>query len=265
MKKNIIIILCTTIGIALIGKFAVDLYYEENKDKKPDIEIEPIENSRFETLKSALKDSTYFKNSEITASTSKEVATVDGKYDISIKNGYYMMTIRDMNQIDKYCEIVDAIEQSLGAKEGESLLTCKETLNGSINVGDITADIYDTYKVLTVSSETPAKLYNVENSHGNDDLISVDEINYNIKIDDYLLTSMSTNFIKESNQYNICGNIYNAKEKEGKLIFSIYDNDSNKVNEKEYAYSNSTKKYLTFCVDFSLDIDNIKYYSVKKD
>lgn len=260
MKKTSFI----AIGVilVLIISAIVTIRVLDNKDREPGIEVEPIENTRFETLKKALKSSTYFKDSEIEPNDSKEIVTIDGKYDISIKSGYYMMTIKDTKLEDTYCEIVDAVEQSLGAYAGTSIETCKETLNGSINIGGISADIYDNYKVLTVNSDEPAKLYNIDNSHAKDDIISTDEINYNIKIDNYIITSMSTGFTKEAKLYNVCGHIYNSKKKTGDFVLKIYDKDKTELETKEYTYSNDTKKYKTFCVEFPLELDNVKYYSI---
>lgn len=260
MKKTSLIIV--GIILILIISAVATLRILDNKDREPNIEVEPIENTRFQTLKKALESSEYFKDSEITANDSKEIATIDGKYDISIKSGYYMMTIKDTKLESTYCEIVDAVEQSLGAYAGASIETCKETLNGSINIGGISADIFDNYKILTVNSDEPAKLYNIDNSHTADDIISTDEVNYNIKIEDYIITSMSTGFTKEAKLYNVCGHIYNPKKKTGDFILKIYDKDKNELDTKEYNYSNDTKKYHTFCVEFPLELDAAKYYSL---
>lgn len=250
--------------ILLIGAM-VTLRILGAKEREPNIEVEPIENTRYETLVKALKNSEYFKDSDITANDTKEIATIDGKYDISIKSGYYMMTIRDLKLENPYCEIVDAIEQSLGAKPAASIETCKETLSGSINIGGISADIFDTYKVLTVNSDEPAKLYNIDNSHVEDDVISIDEINYNIRFDDYIITSMSTGFTKEAKMYNVCGHIYNPKKKTGNFTFKIYDTNKEELDSKEFAYSNDTKKYQSFCVEFPMELDTVKYYSIGRD
>ena len=261
MKKALsifIILVLLGIGIFLFIK-KIDF-----SEREPSIEIEPIENTRFTILKNALLSSSYFAGANVDSNEKMDVLTVNGKYDIYIKTGYYQMTIKDTKQENKYCEIVDAIEQSLGLLPGKSIETCQKTLEGSINIGGISAEIYDTYKILTVNMEEPAKLYNIENSHVEEELIPVEEINYNIQIDNYLLTSMTTSFKENNKLYSICGHMYNKNKKSTKnFSISIYDVNKKLIDTKKYKYENDTKKYIPFCVDYSLESDTVKYYSIK--
>lgn len=262
MKKVSLILISTVLVISLGAVLLIRLVTDEHKNSN--LELDKIEEKRYTTLENLLKSSSKFKDSDITANESKEIVTIDKKYDITIKNGYYMMTVKNKEEEKIYCEVVDAVEQSFGKKEGASLETCEETLKGIIEIGGIAVELYDNYKILTVNSEEAAKLYDIDNSHGAKDIISVDEINYNIKIDDYIMTSISTAFTEEAKLYNVCGHIYNANAKNDKLIFKIYDANKEEIASKEYTYKNDTKKYKTFCTEFALDLDNVKYYSIEK-
>lgn len=263
MKKNktIIITIVTLIVIVLLGIIIFNVYSSQNKEES--IEIDPIETTRFDILKKAILSSDYFKDSSVIANESKEVASIDGKYDVAIKSGYYSMTIKDEKQEQYYCEIVDAVEQSLGGTAGKSIETCQMTLDGSINIGGISAEIYDSYKILTVNSEELASLYDSTSMREFGELISVDEINYNIQKDKYLLTSMSTGFTKEAKMYNVCGHIYNSYAKANdELLFTIYDANKNYIDQKTYTYKNDTKKYLSFCIEYEMEIDKVKFFSI---
>lgn len=254
----ILIILLTSLGAFLLIKKV------HITEKEPSIEIEPIENTRFENLKKIIKASPNFTNSEITSNEKKDILTIDGTYDISIKSGYYQMTIKDPKLENTYCEIVDTIEQNLGLLKGKSIETCQKTLEGSINLGGISAEIYDNYKILSVNIEKPATLYNEETSHKSEDKISVEEVNHNILIDKYLLSSMKTSYQTTTKLYSVCGNIYNSNKKAtNKFEIAIYDSNKKELASKKYSYQNDTKKYLPFCVDFELETDIAKYYSVK--
>ena len=96
------------------------------------------------------------------------------------------MNIKDVQDEEIYCNVVDAVELSLGLEKGKSLETCQNTLKGEMNLGGINVDFFDSYKVLTVKNDLLSTIYNVNNTHNENDPIFVDEINYNIKIEDYL-------------------------------------------------------------------------------
>lgn len=258
MKKFgliLIVVLC----IIILGNF-VSRFIKNSRAY--DIDVENIEDSRFTKLETALKNSKYFKDSTITFNKEKSLATIDNEYDVSLKNGAYLMMIKDLKKEADYCKIADAIEQSLGHPQDASLETCKETLNGTIGLGGISAEIFDNYKVLSVNAQEPAKLYKVENSHSKDELISTEEIDYDISIDDFVMTTITSKFNKDSNTYSVCGNIFNNKLKEGLFTLKIYDEQKEELLEKPLIYSNDTNKYKPFCVEFPLEIDKVKYYSI---
>ncbi len=259
-KRNIILIVIIVILIAV----AILVLYSKNDKKDEKIPLETKEETKSETLKNLLQESSYFKDSKITIDSEKQTVKIDDLYDISIKSGYYMMTIKDTKLESGYCNIVDAVETSLGLEAGSSIETCKKTLDGIINIGGITAEIYDDYKVLSVNSEEKAILYDITREHKEKELISIDEINYNIDIDNYLFTSMTTGFTEASKEYSVCGHIYNKNNKDKEFLFKIYDIDKNILNEQKFTFANDTKKYLSFCVDFPSDKNNIKYYSIEE-
>lgn len=257
MKRTTILI-----GAALIllmgNHFIISLF---EKSREPKLEVETVETTRYKKLESIIKSSEKFKDAELTPNEKQTSMNIDGKYDIAIKQGSYMMTIKDEKLEGDYCEIVDIIEQSLGLEES-SIETCEQTLKGTVDLGGISAEIFENYKVLTVSSEEPAKLYKVKESHVEDELISTDEVDYEIAIEDFVFSSMRTNYTKDSKTYNVCGHVYNPKKKEGKFELAIYDEKKDRLAEKEYIYQNDTKKFQTFCIDFTLEIDSVKYYSI---
>ncbi len=258
MKKTIILLVASLLLFAT--SILVRELFEENRH--PTIEVEPIEKERFRKLRDILANSPYFKDSSFTEKDSHQTMIVDGTYDISIKPSSYSMTIKDDKPEETYCQIVDAIEMNLGAKEGASLETCRETLRGSIDLGGISAEIFDNYKVLTVKSDEPAKLYNREISHAFKDIISIDEEEYIIEEDDYIFTSMRTQYASSTKTYSICGHLFNPQKNTGSFTFTIYDDQKNPIGTKDYEYIKDTKKYKTFCVDFTLDQDSVKYYGV---
>lgn len=263
MKKNRVVVFIISLVLFILSVTSIRFVLLQNEEDN--FEVESIDKKRFEILKASLEKSGYFIGSDIEYDDVKRVASIDKDYDIHIKSGTYMMTIKDFNRENKYCEIVDAIEQGLGVQPGKAIDTCKETLNGSLNLGGISAEIYDNYKVLSVQSEEKAQLYDAANSHMENELISVDEINYNINIDDYLITSISTNFASSIKQYSLCGNIFNKNKKENDFFISIYDENKELLNGMVYQYRNETDKYISFCVEYNVERDNIKYYSINRN
>lgn len=257
---SLIIVICL-IGLSIL---IFSSRIKENK-RETSIEIEPIENTKLSLLKKTLESSTYFNNSNIVTNEANNSLIIDEKYEILIKTSYYQMTIKDQTLEDKYCEIVDAIEQGHGIIPGKSLETCKKTLEGSINIGGINAEIYDEYKVLSVNIDTPASLYNIDASHEDGDLIPVEEVSYNIQMDKYLLTSMKPSFQENTKLYSVCGNIFNpSKKASNEFKITIFDKEKKELASKNYKYENNTKKYIPFCINYPLETDTVKYYSITK-
>lgn len=262
MKKTLVFIFIGLIALGIITSAVLKL---KNGDREKDIDVEPASKTQFDTLKKSLLNYEAFKDSEITANADSTVASIDGKYDVSIKSGYYMMTIKDVRLESEYCKIVDAIEVGLGGKVGDSLTTCEETLAGRIGYSHIATDIYDNYKVLTVNYEEKSLLYDPENTRELEELISIDEINYNIKTKGYLFTSISTGYTKEAKLYNVCAHAYNPNSKaKDTFTVSLFDERKDLLKEKNFTYENDSKKFLSFCVDFDIDDNLIKYYSIKE-
>lgn len=262
MKKRNIILLIMLLFIIL----GVLIYFSVKKDNSitnnglPD---DNYETAQLDKLKNILEESEYFKESKYDFNKDTNVLSIDEKYDVYIKNGYYLMNIKDSKDEIVYCNIVDAVEMYFGLEKGKSIDTCKETLKGSINLGGINVEFFDTYKVLTVNSNELSSIYSNENSHKEREFIDIDEINYDIKIDDYLFTSMSFGFSNNVSLYSICGHIYNEKKNDKNFIISIYDNSKNLIDEKVYNFTTKTGRFETFCVDFDIEVDTVRYYSVR--
>lgn len=210
-----------------------------------------------------LKSYSKFKDSNIELDEKEQTAILDGKYKISIKNGSYMMKIEDKKTEKTYCEIADAIETFLGYKEGESVTTCEKTLAGAIDLGGISAEIYDTYKILTINSVTPANLYDASLEHKEAEMISLDEINYIVTVGDSLFTSMTTSFTEEVKDFAICGHVYNPKKDKAKFTIKLYDSNKAVVAEKSLEYTKEKNKYYSFCINHETNIDEIKFYSIE--
>lgn len=258
MKKTLIF----TGAIALLSIIGVLSIKILDTPREPDLETDSIEKVRLDKLVTILKKSTYFENSTFKNNETMDKLTVDDKYDISIKSGSYSMKIDDPKKEEGYCQIVDAVQQSLGKTAGKSIETCRRTLDGSIDMGGINAEIYDTHKILTVNSEETAKLYNIEASHEKDELIPTEEIDYDIKIDDYLFTSIHDKYSNEKSTHSICGNIYHPKNAKNTFLFTVYDEQKKELEKKTYEFQNDTKKFKTFCIDFTLKTNSVKYYSI---
>jgi len=257
-KKTILI---TILGILLIA-ISLTIYssFSKKNDTTHDYDLEP---TKIEILKKALLNYPDFANSKITTDKDKNTLTIDDKYEIVIKNGYYSMTIKNLKLESDYCRIVDAIEVSLGTKAGKSIETCEKTLDGSINLGGISADLYDTYKVLTVNSDEASTLFDTNKSHKEREIISKDEINYNITIGDYLFTSMSVNYTADNKTLKICGNVIKENENKDKTFtITTFDKDKKELDKKNYKYENETSKYVPFCIEYTRELDDVKYYSI---
>lgn len=253
-------IICILILAIIVGIFLIN-FKNDSTSKIPE---EPVKDSTIESeLERILKKSSYFKDSQYEFDKKNNTLKIDDKYIVSIKNGSYLMDIRDSKIEEAYCQIVDAIETHLGNGEGKSIETCKKTLEGSIALGGISAEIYDSYKVLTVNSGTPATLYDTDRTRTENELISEDEINYNVTIDNYLFTSMSTSYNESEKDLAICGHVYNEKNKENNFKIKIYDENKKQIDEKTFTYTNDKKKYLPFCVNYKLATDTVAYFSIE--
>lgn len=261
-KRKLIII---SVIILLIG-FIIALYLIAHKEATqsldPDLSNLP-QTSSLNKLKEIIISSEYFEKPKFKTDTENNKLTLNDKYDVIIKNGYYMMNIKDVKDEDVYCKIVDAVEMSFGVEKGKSIETCEKTLDGNLNMGGINVEFFETYKVLTVNSEEASTIYNVLNTYKSEELILVEELNYDIQIDKYLFTSMYGGYSDDIKVYSMCGNLYHPSDKEKEFVFTIYDENKNVIGEKNYLYNNSTNLYSTFCVNFENQIDIVKYYSVK--
>lgn len=226
---------------------------------------EKVETKEVTSLKTALKNYPAFKDSDVIVNEEQTSVRIDDKYDVTIKNNLYSMTIKDHNLESDYCKIVDAIETNLGADIGKSTITCEMTLDGTLNLGGISVEFFDTYKVLTVNADEKAVLYDTANNQENKDIISIDKINYGIDFDNYLFTSMSTNYLSDSKIFKICGNVAETKKtKDKSFTFTIYDESKNPLDNQTFEYKNDTEKYTPFCLDYTRNIDDVRYYSVEQ-
>lgn len=256
MKNTVtIIVIMMIIGVAILFRVATN-------DRREDLEVDNLERSQYTKLEGILKTYPELASSKITPDENYTSATIDGKYTVFIKTGNYMMTIKDEKDEETYCKIVDAIEISLGSLPTASLDTCHGTLDGTFSLGGISADIYENYKVLTVNASEPAKLYKKENTRREDELISVEELDYDVQVKDHTFTSIRTDYKEDTDNFSLCGNVYNEKNREDTLSVKLYDGAKNLIDSKDYLYTNETKKYIPFCLDFTMELNNVKYYSI---
>lgn len=251
-KKNIVILFLGAILTVIIIFF---------RGKNGEIIGHSPIRSKTDDLKRILIASGYFEDGDIVSSEDDSKLTIFEKYDIHIKNGNYLMYIKDAKNEDIYCEVVDAVNMNYGDKKGNSLDTCHKTLEGIISLGGINVEFFDTYKILTVSSTIQPKLYKVDSSHGENDVISVDEINYDIKIETSTFTLMSLK-LEEGKNAELCGNVHSPEVDEKTYIVNVFGDDKNILASKELLFSGNTDRYQSFCVVFD-DIDSpIAYYSI---
>lgn len=260
-KKHKLILLIISIFIIIVAVTIGIIAFKKNDDATK-LPLNSVEKTKLDNLEDALITSGYFAESNFSKDFENNKLVIDDTYDIFVKNGYYMMNIKDKKNDKTYCNIVDAVEMSLGQEKGKSINTCLETLKGTLNIGGINVEFYDTYRILTVNSEELASLYDISSSHDKNELISIDEINYNIDFDSYLFTSMSTGYTEDIKLFNLCGHVHSTKNKDTVFEFSLYDNNKNKIVSQEYQIDTSKDKYATFCVDYKLDANTVKYYSV---
>lgn len=237
--------------LIIIGIAAIFIINYRDREKTEDIGLETGVEFKVETLKNLLENSSYFSDSKIKANNEQGTVTIDKKYVITIKNSTYQMTIRDTKLESTYCKIVDVIENSLGAESGSTIDTCQKTLNGSINLGGINVEFFETYKLLTVNALEPSTLYLEENEKDETSVISTEENNYSVVIDDYIFTSILPNYLVDAKTLSICGNVYNPRKKANDTFnITLFDSNKNLLATKEYVYENTSKKYTSFCVEF---------------
>lgn len=260
MKKKVLI----GFIILVVAGVIAGIFYKLNE--KDEIDIDKVEEkTEYDVLKEILEKSSYFVDSDFTYGDTDSSLVIDGKYTVNIKSGTYSMTIKDANNEDKYCEIVDAIEKNFGATEGSSLETCKATLDGKFALGGISMESFDTYKILTVSSLEPATLYDEEKTKQEKEIISVDEKNFTLSIEEDLFSSLTSNYNMDKRTYSICGNVYHPQKSslEGFKV-KLYDETKNLLAENTYQYTETFERYMPFCVDISGEVANAKYYSIEK-
>lgn len=260
MKKKVII----GFLILIVAGVAAGIFYKMNN--KDEIDIDKIEEKTdYDVLKEILEKSSYFADSNFTRGETDNSLVIDEKYTVNIKSGTYSMTIKDVKNEDKYCEIVDAIEMNFGAIEGSSIETCKATLDGKFALGGISMESFDTYKILTVSSLEPATLYDEAKSKQEKEIISTDEKSFTLSIEGDLLSSMTSNYNIEKKIYSVCGNVYHPKKsKIDGFTIKLYDENKNPLAENTYKYTETFEKYMPFCVDINGEVANAKYYSIEK-
>lgn len=253
-------------GILVLTIFVVSIFITfiiVSNDNKDGVEIarENVSYSNFKNILSSKRD---FADSTYSYDPTNNKVTIDNKYDIYIKNGYYMMNISNDDDRNVYCEIVDAVEKSLGSKES-SMNTCNMTLDGVISLGGINSNDYGEYKVLTVNTNEKATLYDDITSHDEDDYINLEEINYTVKIDDYIFSNMKFKLEDESSsKFDICGNLFNKNNSMGNFTFTTFDSNKTPLESKKYTYQNDTNKYESFCVEFNM-AEKARYYTIKLD
>ncbi len=258
-----IIVLALIFIFAGIGGYYITKAFKNHKE--PSIEIESSKKTQLEKLETVLKSIDDFKESTIEIDIENNSIMIDDTYEVKIKNNSYVMNVKDSNHEKTYCQIVDAIEQSKGQTAGKTKDTCENALKGIIGLSALTVDIYETSKTINQSIDEKISLYDISNSHKEKDLIKDDEINYNITIDNYILSSMSLTYDEVNKTHNIRGNIYNPQKiKSQKFIFKIYDKDKTPISQKEYTYENDTKKYKGLFIDIEVENNNAKYYSIEK-
>lgn len=244
-----LILLFTTVGI--------HLFLEKHK----------LDNASFDDLddlkklENILSKSGYFENAKYTYDTVNRKLTINNMLDVFIKPNKYLMNVKNEKLEDIYCNIIDAVAMNLGGLKGNSNNTCKLTLDGEISMGSINVEFFDTYKILTINNNEKPILYNVKSSRIAGELISVDEINYDIKFDNYTFTLL--NYKNTDNADMICGNVFSKKSKKDAFTFKIYNENRKELDFKDYKYSNDTKKYIPFCVEFSQHSDTVRYFSIE--
>ncbi len=249
------IIILVVVILIIVGGY---LFSKKSSDKENIDNEETVSHK----LVDIIKNSHYFDSSNIVFDKENNKLSIDERYEVHIKSGYYMMNVKDEKDEDIYCQIVDSVIMDFGNKKGSALDTCKRTLDGSINMGGINVEFLGTYKVLTVNSEEKSNLYSEENTHISGDFISLDEINYNVQIEKYLLTSLSTGYSDEIDTLSICGNIFHPKGTHKTFEIKIYDADKNIISVNEYNFQNEENIYKPFCTDFIIEENNVKYYSI---
>lgn len=235
-------------GVIIFILLIVVLLLIYNK-KTEHFDITTNYNEKYAVLRSTLKSSGYFDEAHFRYNEEKDLVTIDNKYNIYIKSGYYLMNIRTEQDEEAYCKVVDAVEMHLGYSKGESLDTCHMIVDGIIDIGGISIKRYDNYKVLSVNYKEKSILYSSNSAHKFDEAISVNEQNYTIEEDNYIFSSLTTTYSNDLDMYSICGNLYNELISDGNFTFELY-NDKESFATSDYQYDNDNNEYKSFCVEF---------------
>jgi hypothetical protein len=260
MKKKTIAIILLILLIVIVAALLIVGNLKKEENEKNNTEI--TETTNLDKLEEIINNSGYFEDSSFTKDETNDKLTIDNKYDVYIKSGYYMMYVKDTKDEDTYCKIVDAVEMNLGLEKGQSIETCTKTLDGTINLWRINVEVNDSYKLLTVDNTEKTSLYDASNAHSEGELISLDEINYIINVGNYEFSSMSNGISDEIKMLSICGYIYNAKGKSKDFTITTYDVNKEKLDEEVITYDASDNKLTSFCSNFENNAEIVKYYSV---
>lgn len=218
--------------------------------------------AKYLVLKNTLKNSGYFEDSTFKYNDETDVLTIDDKYNVYVKSGYYSMNIKNNEEREVYCNVVDAVEMHLGHQKGDSIETCNMTIDGIIDIGGISITDYKNYQTLSVNYKDKSILYSSESKHVLDEYISVDEQNYTIEDSSYIFSSITSTYSEELKEYSICGNLYNDRISDGNFTFDLYDSGKGFLQGGDYQYDNENDKYKSFCVEFKNVEINPSYYVV---
>ena len=234
------------------------------KSNNKTIVLKAEKTEEYLVLKEILEDSKYFNESTYNYDKENKIFTIDDKYSINIKNGYYTMDIINNKNDDTYCKIVDAVQMKLGAERGASIETCKMVLDGKINASGINVSSYENHKTLNVNNRELANLYSESSARSDEEEISLDELNYTINIDDYIFSSLNGSYDSELKIYNICGNIYGEDKNKKEFVFILEDENKASISQEKYEYIKEDN-YSPFCIEFKDVNVEPKYYKVHLD
>lgn len=266
-KKKIIIYVITGIFVLVVAIIAI-IGALNDKTKKPVEGEESSEIDLFEEdltreiprIKNLLNSSSYFKSSKIETDMENEAINIDNKYRVGIRQGYVYFDIGYDEDVTGYCNVVDAIEQGLGAKES-TLDTCKNSLNGSITNEFMLVSFESDKMFVTVGTENAGKIPTETKFFNLGDEIELGSKNFGMVANGYSLTNTSSGFNVTTKSSNVCFTIFNKAKVPRDFIVRYYDSDKKQVYEEKYSYTGESNPAEHICVSWENE-NTVKYFSI---
>ncbi len=225
-------------------------------------ELEDIEDN-YNKLVEVLSNYPDFENSKIKSEREGRTLILDDKYKIHIVPSSYYINIRYEEESNDYCKIIDAVEVGLGAKQGESMNSCVNALDGLVQNEYMTVNFMEEEKIVFVDANKIGN-FNVDTKiFKQGEFINLGTRNFGVQIDDFNITNTSSGYNTYTSSTNVCFSMINVDKKEREFIIKYYNENKEVLKEHKYTYTGQTEGGVIehTCVSWEGD-DIVKYFSI---